>query len=63
MNFISLEVVILQKYNQQSVSTMFTIISAILGLFVVNESNFLINFLIIAYQIKFKYSLLTSSFI
>ena len=40
----------------------FTLIYAILGLFTVNESRFLIKFLINANQIKLKYSLLTSSF-
>ena len=41
----------------------FTLIYAILGLLTENESRFIIKFLINAYQIKLKYSLLTSSFI
>ena len=60
-NFISLYVVILQKYFQQSVSTSF--LRFMLFWDCLPKARFLIKLLINANQIKLKYSLLTSSFI
>ena len=52
----------LQIYTTERVRQ-FTLIFAILGSFIENESRFLTKFLITANQIKLKYSLLASLFI